>query len=396
MPPYKLSVQIKTPMSDVAQAQPPSLDPERQQTAREYARIRRRFSLFGLIFGGVYVLAWIVFGWNLSLQAFVAGFTSNPFIAIVVFAMLFSLPYSVINAPISYYTGFVLPHKYGQSNQSLREWLLDQLKGLAISAVLGVITLEILYLLLRAAPNLWWLYMGGVLLLFTVILSNLAPIVIMPLFFKFTPLEDQDLSERLVKLAEQAGTNVKGVFRFDMSSKTNSANAALTGIGSTRRIILGDTLLDEFTADEIETVLAHELGHHVHKDIPVGIAINSILTLVSFYAAHLILRFGVAQLGLETIADPAGLPLLAVATGLIGLLAMPLGNAYSRWRERRADQYALKATGKPSAFADAMTRLANQNLADVDPERWVVVLLYSHPPINERVAAARAFNESMT
>lgn len=362
--------------------------------AREYARIRRRIGFASLIFGGVYILVWLIFGWNLSLQAFVASYTSNPFIAIVVYAILFFLPYSILTAPVSYYSGYVLPHKYGQSNQSLVEWLIDQVKGLAISGVLGVIVLQVLYLLLRSAPNLWWLYMGGVLLLFTVVLSNLAPILIMPLFFKITPLENEDLSERLVRLAEQAGTNVKGVFRFDMSSKTKSANAALTGIGGTRRIILGDTLLNEFTADEIETVLAHELGHHVHKDIPVGIAINSVLTLVSFYAAHLVLSFGVARLGLDTIADPAGLPLLAVATGVIGLLAGPLGNAYSRWRERRADQYALETTHKPQAFADAMTRLANQNLADVTPERWVVVLFYSHPPINERVAVAHAFKES--
>ncbi len=374
----------------------PTLDPERQQTAQEYARIRRRLSLAGLVFGGFYVIVWLLFGLNLSLQSLIAGYTRNPYVAIVAFAVLFSLPYSMLNAPVNFYSGYVLPHKYEQSNQTLSEWLLDQTKGLVISGVLGLIVLEVLYLLLRAAPNLWWLYMAGVLLLFTVVLSNLAPILIMPLFFKFTPLDDEDLTQRLVRLAKQAGTNVKGVFRFDMSSKTKSANAALTGIGSTRRIILGDTLLDEFTNDEIETVLAHELGHHVNKDIPTGIAINTALTVVSFYAAHLILRFGVAQLGLETIADPAGLPLLAVATGIIGLLAMPLGNAYSRWRERRADHYALETTRKPEAFANAMTRLANQNLADATPERWVVVLLYSHPPINERVAAAHAFSESMT
>jgi STE24 endopeptidase len=256
--------------------------------------------------------------------------------------------------------------------------------------------LQIVYWLLRAAPDLWWLYAGGVMLLLTVVFASLAPVLIMPLFFKFTPLEDDDLAQRLIALAERAGTQVRGVFRFDMSTRTKSANAALMGLGSTRRIALGDTLLDEFTADEIETVLAHELGHHVHRDIVLGIIINSALTLLTFWVAALALRWGVGVFGLAGIADPAGLPLLALVGGILGLIAMPLGNAYSRWRERMADRYALESTGKPDAFADAMTRLANQNLADADPERWVVILLYSHPPIRERVAAAEAFSAGTT
>jgi len=382
-------------LDPAADPNPVALDPERQQQAKEYARIKRRLMIVDLVFSGIYILVWLIFGWNILLRNWAETITPSPYLSILLVAIGFGLPYSILNAPLSYYSGFVLPHKYGQSTQTLGEWLLDQLKGLAIAGVLGIIMLEVLYLLLRAAPNLWWLFMGGVTLLFTVVLSELAPILIMPLFYKFTPLDDDDLSQRLVRLAEQAGTSVKGVFRFDMSSKTKSANAALTGLGSTRRIILGDTLLDEFTSDEIETVLAHELGHHVHKDIPVGIAINSVLTLVSFYAAHLVLTFGVNRLGLTSVSDPAGFPLLGLATGVIGLLAMPLGNAYSRWRERKADAYALETTKKPVAFADAMTRLANQNLADAEPEHWVVVLLYSHPPIHERVAVAQAFAKQL-
>jgi STE24 endopeptidase len=218
--------------------------------------------------------------------------------------------------------------------------------------------------------------------------------LILPLFYTFTPLEDEDLSDRLIALAGRAGTQVRGVFRFDMSTRTKSANAALMGLGSTRRIVLGDTLLDEFTSDEIETVLAHELGHHVHRDVTLGIAANSLLTLASFWTAHLVLRWSVGVFQLDGIADPAGMPILALVTAILGLIAMPLGNAYSRWRERMADRYALESTRKPQAFADAMTRLANQNLADADPERWVVLLLHSHPPIRERVAAAQEFAAS--
>jgi STE24 endopeptidase len=373
------------------QPAPPTLDAGRQKQARQYARIRRRLMVVDLALGGIYVILWLALGWSVALRSWVETISPAPAVALILYTVGFTVPYTLIDLPLSYYSGFALPHRFGQSNQSFWHWVGDQAKGLAISAPLGIGLLQVIYWLLRAAPDLWWLYAAGVMLLFTVVLSSLAPVLILPLFYKFTPLEDDDLAQRLIGLAERAGTQVRGVFRFDMSTRTKSANAALMGLGNTRRIVLGDTLLDEFTADEVETVLAHELGHHIHKDVPLGIAFNTALTLLTFWAAGLALRWGVNALGLAGIADPAGLPLLALVGGVLGLVAMPLGNAYSRWRERLADRYALESTRKPDAFADAMTRLANQNLADADPERWVVLLLYSHPPIRERVAAAQAF-----
>jgi STE24 endopeptidase len=180
---------------------------------------------------------------------------------------------------------------------------------------------------------------------------------------------------------------------FDMSRRTRSANAALTGLGRTRRIILGDTLLSDFTADEIETVLAHELGHHVHADIPWSILVQTATVLAEFGLSAVGLAWAVARSGLAGPGDPAGLPILAMLLGGLGLLTMPLGNAYSRWRETLADKFSLLQTRKPRAFADAMTRLANQNLAEVDPEAWVVFLLHSHPPLRDRIEAAQRFAE---
>jgi STE24 endopeptidase len=369
-----------------------ALDAERQEKAKEYAGIRRRLFFLDLALGAIYIVVWPITGLHVAAREWIMGFSSNPWIAVALFGLVFGLPYLVIDLPLSYYGGFVLPHRYGQSNQTLRGWIADQVKGAAIGGVLGLIVLEVVYGLLRAIPDLWWLLAGGVMLLFTVILSSLAPVLIAPLFYKFTPLEDDNLTRRLVSLAERAGTRVQGVYRFDMSRRTKSANAALMGLGATRRIVLGDTLLDEFTADEVETVLAHELGHQVHRDIPIGIAVNTVLTLLTFWAAHLTLRWSVRTFNLQGIADPAGLPIFMLVAAVLGLIAMPLGNAYSRWRERMADRYALDSTGKPQAFADAMTRLANQNLADADPAAWEVFLLYSHPPIRERVAAAQKFS----
>jgi STE24 endopeptidase len=150
--------------------------------------------------------------------------------------------------------------------------------------------------------------------------------------------------------------------------------------------------LENFSDDEIETVLAHELGHHVNKDIPTGILVESVMTLGGLYLAHLGLRWGVDYFGFEGISDIAAFPLFMLVVGAYGLVTMPLGNAFSRWRERRADAYALKATGKGQAYASALTRLANQNLAEVDPEPWVVLLLYSHPPLRQRIVMAESWN----
>ncbi|HSM70411.1 MAG TPA: M48 family metallopeptidase [Anaerolineales bacterium] len=370
-----------------------TLDPEKQKQAKEYARIRRRLWLADTAFSALYALAWLLLGWSVSLRAWLSTFVNNDWLLVALFVAVFGGLYFVINLPLSYYSGFVLPHRFDQSNQTLKDWVLDQIKGLAIGAPLGLLLLELLYLALRVTGDLWWLWAAGGLLVFSVLLSNLAPILIMPLFNKYVPLGDEhkDLEEKLLALAEQANTKVRGVFKFDMSKRTKSANAALTGIGNTRRIVLGDTLIDEFSTDEIETVLAHELGHHVNRDIPLLIAFGTLSTTVGLYLASLGLNWAIEYFGFNSPADVAAFPALGIVLGAFGLVTMPLDNAVSRWRERKADEYALQATGKREAFASAFTRLANQNLGEVDPEKWVVFLFYSHPPLGERIAKAHSW-----
>jgi len=367
-----------------------TLDPERQKQAKEYARIRRRLWLVDTIFSALYAIAWLAFGWTVALRDWLMTFTTNPWILVPLFVAIFGGIYTLVNLPLSYYSGFVLPHRFGQSNQTFRDWVSDQIKGLAVGAPIGVILLELLYLALRVTGDLWWLWAAIGMLIFTVLLSNLAPILIMPLFNKYVPLGDEhrELADRLLDLARRANTKVQGVFKFDMSKRTKAANAALTGIGNTRRIVLGDTLINEFSTDEIETVLAHELGHHVHRDIPILIAFGTLSTALSLYLASLALKWAIAYFGFSGPADVAAFPALMLIFGAYGLLTMPLDNAVSRWREGMADDYALQATGKQEAFASAFTRLANQNLGEVDPEKWVVFMFYSHPPLGERIAKA--------
>jgi STE24 endopeptidase len=369
------------------------LDPERQKTAKEYSRIKRRLMLVDLGITALYVIAWLMFGWSAALRDWLVQYTNNPWLLVPLYAAVFGAFYYLIGLPLSYFSGFVLPHRYGQSNQSLRGWVTDQVKGLLIGAVLGLIVLQVIYAVLRTYPDTWWIWASLLLLLFNVLLANIAPVLLFPIFYKFVPLGDEysDLVDRLKKLSERAGTRVKGVYKFDMSRRTKSANAALTGLGSTRRIILGDTLLDEFTNDEIETVLAHELGHHVNKDIPLGMAFETVSTFVSLFLASLALRWGAAQFGFASPADIAALPVFLLVMGFYGLVTMPLGNAFSRWREVKADRYALETTRNGPAFASAMTRLANQNLAEVDPEPWVEFLLYSHPALEKRIRMAEGY-----
>jgi STE24 endopeptidase len=368
-----------------------TLDPERQGQAKRYARIRRRLWLVSNALSALYALAWLFSGWSIDLRAWMAGVSPNPWFLVVGYIVIFGGIYSILTSPLSFYSGYILPHRFDQSNQTLKDWIVDQLKGLAVGLPLGLLLLELLYLALRLTGDLWWLWAAGGMLVFSVLMSNLAPVLIMPLFNKYIPLEDEhaDLAERLLKLAEQADTRVRGVFKFDMSRQTKSANAALTGIGNTRRIVLGDTLIDEFTPDEIETVLAHELGHQVHHDLPLLIGFGTITTTVGLYLASLVLNWTITFFGFSGPADVAALPALGIILGAYGLLTMPLENAVSRWRESKADDYALSATGKTEAFASAFTRLANQNLGEVDPEKWVVFLFYSHPPLGERIEKAR-------
>jgi len=374
----------------------PELDLERQKQAKTYALIKRRLWVVSQIISLVYALLWLMTGWSVSLRGWLEGFIPNEWLLIATFAMIFAGTYTLITLPLEYYAGFTLPHRFELSTQTRKGWIADQLKTLVVSAIFGLLLIELVYWLLRTHEDTWWLWLTGGMLLLNVLLANLSPILIMPIFNKFTPLgeEHADLAERLMRLADNANARVKGVFKMDMSRRTKQANAFLTGIGNTRRIVLGDTMIEEFSPDEIETVLAHELGHHVHRDIAWMIGFGALTTALGFFLISLAMDWALGAFGLFGVSDPANLPVLMILLSLYGLVIMPIDNAFSRWREELADNYALQATGKAQAFASAFTRLANQNLGEVDPEPWVVFLFYSHPPLNARIKKAQTWARS--
>jgi STE24 endopeptidase len=367
------------------------IDPQRQREAKGYARLKYRLLVIDMALGGIFALVLLLSGISAWLKEFVMAYSSQPLLVVGGYFVLFSLAYGVLVLPLEYYGGFVLPHRYGLSTQTLRAWLMDEVKAGFLGLGLGLIIIEVIYYLLRVIPSLWWVVTAMFILIFTVILANLAPLVIVPLFYKFTPLEDEELVGRLTKLAEQANTKVRGVFSINLSSKTKAANAMVMGLGNTRRIVLGDTLYADYSPDEIETILAHELGHQVRRDMWWGLLFQSALTLIGLYLAHVGLSWGVRVMGLAGVDDIAGLPLLALVMGGFMALTAPLGNTFSRWREWLADDYALRMSGKPRAFVSTMVRLANQNLAQVDPEPWVEFILYSHPSIRKRIQHGEDF-----
>ena len=369
------------------------IDLTKQKKAKEYAHLRHRLLFFDLALGGIYLLA-LLRGPSQALKAWSLSLTSDPFLAVAFYFWALALIYGVLLFPLEYYGGFVLPHRYGLSTQTRRGWGLDRAKSLFLGLLLGTLILEVIYYLWRVFPSLWWLIAGLFILLFSILLTNLAPVLVLPLFFRLTPLPEGEIAKRLTDLAERAGTKVRGVFTIDLSSKTRAANAALIGLGNTRRIVLGDTLYEGYTPDEIETILAHELGHHAHGDMARGIILQSALILFGFYLTHWALNWGIPLLGLKP-HDIAALPLFALTMGAFLVITTPLANLYSRSREWAADRYALELTRHPEAFISVMAKLANQNLAEVEPEPWVEFLLYSHPAIGKRIKQGKEFKRAM-
>jgi STE24 endopeptidase len=294
-------------------------------------------------------------------------------------------------APIAWYAGFLLERRYGLSNERLAAWMRDRVKSQAIGLLLASGGTLILYGFITLSPRHWWLTAGVAFAALIVGLTQLTPVLLLPIFYRIKPLERESLRARLLALAERAGARVLDAYEWGLGDRTKKANAALAGLGSTRRILVSDTMLAEYSDEEIEVVLAHELAHHVHGDIWKGIVFESVLILAGVYLAARVLQTLASPIGLRDVADIAGLPLLLLASGAVSLVMQPVAHAMSRAYERSADRFALDLTRNPEAFVSAMRRLGAQNLAEEHPSKIVQWLFYSHPPLRERIDAAQTF-----
>lgn len=370
---------------------PPLDSPE----ARRYNHIRRWLGIADFVLGLLFLVFLLVTGWNGALRD-LAYRSQNYSLAVFLYVVMLMLIGKVLGLGLDYY-GFRLEHRFNLSNQKLRDWAWDEIKGLLVGIVLGTIIVELLYFIIRQAPQYWWLIAWAAFLGLFVLLAQLAPIVLFPIFYKFEPLQNEDLKSRLVKLSEAAGTRVRGVYKWNLSEKSKKANAALTGLGNTRRIILADTLLEHYSPDEIEAVLAHELGHHVHKHILKSIAVQAGITLAGFWAANWLLHYAMERWHFfDRLSDFANLPLLVLVSTVLSFLLMPALNAFSRYNERQADRYAFRSIASIEPFISSMNKLADQNLAERSPSKWVEWFFHSHPAISRRVAAAEAWSKRST
>jgi len=373
-----------------------------EDRSTRYHRFKRQLGVLGWVWTLLLLGSMTVTGWTVTLRvaaesvaASIAATTGLPALSsmtVVVYVILLTLLNEIGSLPLGWYSGLVVERRYGLSNESLAHWAADEGKSLAIGMLLGCCAASLIYFLIRQSPDWWWMSAGALFTLLIVGLTNLAPILLLPLFYTVKPLDREGLRVRLLALAERAGARVLGAYEWGLSAKTNKANAALAGIGGTRRILVSDTMLAEYSDEEIEVVLAHELAHHVHGDIWKGIAFESGLMLAGFYLAARLLAGFAESVGLRDVADPAGLPLLLLAAGAVSLAMMPVAHAVSRAYERSADRFALDLTGNPGAFISAMRRLGAQNLAEEHPSKLVQWLFYSHPSIGERIAAAQSFS----
>ncbi|MDR3749410.1 MAG: M48 family metallopeptidase [Acidobacteriota bacterium] len=362
---------------------------------RRYNRIQRWLSMADMAIGFALLVVLLVTGWTGKLRDWAySGAHQHYFLAVFLYVLMFAIISKLLSAPFDI-VGYRLEHQYNLSNQRVGGWLWDECKGWLLNLALGSLMVEIVYGIIRIAPQRWWIIAWAVFIGLFLLMAQLAPVVLMPIFYKFKPLENDELRDRLTKLGERAGTRVRGVYEWNLSEKTKKANAALTGLGSTRRVILSDTLLERYTDDEIEAVLAHELGHHVHRHILQSILTQVGITFFGFWLVNQVLRFVIAR-NWFPVLDPrlydfANLPLMVLVVTILSFLLMPALNALSRHHERQADRYAWENLPAVAPFITSMQKLADQNLEEREPSRFVEWMFHSHPSIGKRVAAAETW-----
>lgn len=358
-----------------------------QERARIFALARLKLygvqTVISLLFP---VLFWY-FGGSAGIERLLGPLSGIRPAEVVLFLLVYEAITAIIFLPFSYYGGFILQHRFGLSRQKRSGWVSDWVKSTAIGTVFFVAGMTAFYLLVPAFSGRWWWILAIALSAIALLLTYVAPILLLPIFYKRTPVQDEDLAERIRALAAKAGAHISQIYTIDMSRRTVAANAALTGIGRTRQVLLGDTMLQQFSADEVETVVAHELGHHVHGDIWKGLGLEIAGVWIGLFLLQYLVRPAFQLAGIGDISVLSNLPLLLFLGEVASLALMPLANAVSRHYEAQADDFAARTSRMPEAYSGALYRLAKQNLSELWPPLWVELLLYTHPAIGRRMAA---------
>jgi STE24 endopeptidase len=386
-----LPSEIQSPANGQGSTSADAVTPQEQAEARRYGRIHLRLSLVDMAVDVVF-LGFMAFVFGRPIDAWLARYEplagqQSMLRLLALFGILIGL-HILVSLPLSFYSGYVVEHQFGLSNQTMRRWLRNWALSNTLAVLLGAALNLGLFWIIWNAGSYWWLIAAGAFFVVSVVLGQLAPVLIVPLFYKVEPIDNHDLLDRMKRLAAGTGLTIEGVYRLGLSADTSKANAMLAGLGRTRRVLMGDTLLERFSADEIEVIFAHEIGHHVHRHIPKMIATGVVISGFGFWLIDRVLVWW-AGIPTASAAPTASLPLVMFTLTTFMLVLAPLQNAISRHYERQCDRYALKRTDNAPAYRSAFTKLAKLNKADMEPNPIEVILLHSHPPIAERLALAK-------
>jgi len=366
---------------------------ENLRQAKQYSKYKIRLTVVQLFLTAVFLIAMLLSGASLLLSELIKDWSSNFHLQIGLYLALFAGIYYSLFAPLDFYDSFILEHKFLLSNQTLLGWLKKSIKKGLLSLLILLLVGEALYFSLRHFPNHWWLLATGAWVLLTIVLGKITPVLIIPLFYRCSPLDNNALKGKLLSLGKGCDVKIRDVFEIQLSKETKKANAAVVGLGKGRRILLGDTLLKNYSDDEIEAIFAHELGHlqmlHIWKILGFGAGIS----LACFYLTYLLLNAGISLFGFDRVYNIAAFPLLSLVLMVMGLTLTPIQNWYMRYLEKQSDMFALSHIQNKQSFVSAITKLGNQNLSDPSPGRLVELFFYTHPPISRRLHYAREKNQ---
>lgn len=324
-----------------------------------------------------------------AFKSWALEFASQPQLALALYFLFFSGFMLLFDLPFSYYSGFIVEHEFGLSNQTFAAWRKDFLKKSSLSFLFSLVLIELLYLLIWKFPAGWWLFAWAGYAVISYLIGKIFPVVIVPLFFKYERVPEGDLKTRIIKMSGRYGLPVENVYSLNLSRTTKKANAAFMGIGRTKRVVLSDTLLAHFNHDEIETVVAHEIGHFKNHDIFRQLAFGLVTSLVLFYLSFRMMDPAARQFGFEGVGDIASLPVLFLVLTLLGTILIPVQSAFSRMLERAADRFSLEAYPKLDIFISCMEKLARVNLSDPVPNPVYEWFFYDHPSISRRIRLAK-------
>jgi STE24 endopeptidase len=360
-----------------------------QSREKRYNAIKFRVEITGIVLN-LSVIAVLAFsGISPFILSLAGRLADNDYLAFLIFIIIVGAVFSIPGFPLDFYSGYAVEHRFNLSNQTVVAWFIEKAKGAAVGIAIGVPVALAFYFFLRVTGWFWWLYFSVFMFLVSVLLARVAPVLLFPLFYKHKELELGEIKQKISALLEQQGMAFKGIYSFNLSKDTKKANAGFTGIGSSRRIILSDTLIEKFTPDEIAVVFAHELGHYKKRHILKSILYGAASIFLSLFLCGELYRLTLVRFGYAHAYDIAAVPILLFYLSLFALFTTPLSNVLSRAHEREADRYALELTRDNASFISAMEKLADLNLAERSPHPAKEFFFYSHPSIRKRIDFAR-------